>query len=1685
MQPMFFSFCSVKIFFLLHLTLLILVGFHSMQNQVSEGKVSSSSAEETTENEDHNQHTTYFLLDIQEPEQQDETEASITTQQQQQQQKKKNKRRSSHSDASTRRSSSSSSSTSSSVSAQVVIDHGHLRQPHQSHHASFSHRLDKHANHLFRSGDDESESDYAYSFLHHIPPTNDQEQNPQSSNLIYHESSTASVFYHDDDDDDMSKKSSDPSPSSEKPILDNATQQQQSAKKYNNYTSDKILKNDENDDDFMHRTNPHNYYNDNCTDETEKGNNGTTLDGHMFRKSMDDEDDHAIADDESENGSGMKGNHMDNGSNNKRYQQRRKKLHRRNLIKQPAESHHLQPSNDNCSSPLNSSCSTPKQSLHYSRKLNKRAQRILEANLHSHSWSRRESLQPCNYPAVGLSSDEALQKLLSIAQQILDEERGRIQKKIDIRDWLYRPENIFSFVCAMACLAYYIAGYLKSDPYQYRITGALIETILILLMTIWNGFLYYREQTLTCYEMTDRATTIMEALKRSGMNMVQDIKIPFIPSMTVAKVVRDGVVRIFPVNLLVEGDIVEMIYGDVAPGRMKYIHQQRYRPYEKEIKPSSQDNNNNNNNNNSNNNNKPKGDDDTKEESNLNHETNNNNNNNNNNNDGSPLNQREYYLAENQAFKPSFFGIPPPSGLMEEYLGCRGRYQFTLLETPLEEHMRTALSQTRPKTVIMNEARVLFRILYGHLIWYVLGISLVINLLVFGLKEYRGHDIGLEQLVEQVFWLPFLAVLPLLPLCVPSLWLIARSFGNAQLLILFEALQISKTEYEDDDEVDEFDTEAPPPTKDLELSPNAVWDRFCSLLNRWDRLSLTRSTNLLESLGSTTVICCLDREGTIANPFPTAEQLMFPNNEEDTSYLDLEEDSDEPFGYTFEDEDWESYLPQLKPVGLNFMLNTNCGVVQGRKRTDYHRKRSKLQVYGRTAAARQACICRLGKCIGFRENSLQSFALRAEIYTFAPYHDILMTPRYQFSQYYEFEVPNALSTVFEERSSGSYQLLTDGHPALVLDKCSDYWDGTSLQTMSSKMEKKIHDFFQNAEIHDMQCIAYAYRPINTSNGGRIPFLNPSDDENEDPGCAFVVLPYKPPSNDSSSSDSSSSSSDMSSSASIDHSEDFTTTKKVHQGKTSPSSPKNHRSRKTSNNNNNIIHHPSHTVDNHDSSSQSSMNNDSLSETDYSFEDDEPVDEQEEETFYKEVVKGQIFLGMAAMCHQPKQNVVDFIEDLGLAGIRFVYFSHTAERESKAFAERLGLETDWNSCILLSNPDDEHCGNGYIQTHDIKAQLPRGIDQIRPHLENVDDIPLHVSLFAECAPPAIKEMIRIFQENGEVVCCIGNALNIKNTESFALADISIGMEPMHTRAQSRGRLSLNGRQPPLAVGASLVSLPCGLFMQYETSLYAVTQLIRDARRLLTCVRTGFVFYLGTCMALTCLQMISFCTVLPPILTGYQILWVLWIILPILTLSMLFTPLDDNIMLLMPGKNIDHLTDMKRFFFYFVLRFILLFVICLAIFIMSLVYGMNAPASQIFGLFGTQGWLHWTNEQQWAVILAQNFMLIIFVWCIAWMSATFLHRTYSLREFIPFRNKVWIGAFVMTIILQFCFCAVSLAHCPIKLDTIPWYVYFIGFISPVILVPTQELVKLHDEKEFIRFQKRSKLEFSTKLGMHSPL
>ena len=107
----------------------------------------------------------------------------------------------------------------------------------------------------------------------------------------------------------------------------------------------------------------------------------------------------------------------------------------------------------------------------------------------------------------------------------------------------------------------------------------------------------------------------------------------------------------------------------------------------------------------------------------------------------------------------------------------------------------------------------------------------------------------------------------------------------------------------------------------------------------------------------------------------------------------------------------------------------------------------------------------------------------------------------------------------------------------------------------------------------------------------------------------------------------------------------------------------------------------------------------------------------------------------------------------------VLCSHCAE-----FASRLGLETDWNCCIALSNEMSE---DEPAELTEEKSQLPYGIQNIRPHLENVDDVPLLVPIFSRCTPTTTSEMIRILQENGEVVACLGCSAKSFNALAFSV------------------------------------------------------------------------------------------------------------------------------------------------------------------------------------------------------------------------------------------------------------------------------------------------------------------------------
>ena len=66
-------------------------------------------------------------------------------------------------------------------------------------------------------------------------------------------------------------------------------------------------------------------------------------------------------------------------------------------------------------------------------------------------------------------------------------------------------------------------------------------------------------------------------------------------------------------------------------------------------------------------------------------------------------------------------------------------------------------------------------------------------------------------------------------------------------------------------------------------------------------------------------------------------------------------------------------------------------------------------------------------------------------------------------------------------------------------------------------------------------------------------------------------------------------------------------------------------------------------------------------------------------------QGLVFLGLCGKRHQAKVDAVDNIDDLRKAGIRFMHFTGERQRKGLAFAERLGLDADWNCCISLEDP----------------------------------------------------------------------------------------------------------------------------------------------------------------------------------------------------------------------------------------------------------------------------------------------------------------------------------------------------------------------------------------------------------------
>ena len=127
-----------------------------------------------------------------------------------------------------------------------------------------------------------------------------------------------------------------------------------------------------------------------------------------------------------------------------------------------------------------------------------------------------------------------------------------------------------------------------------------------------------------------------------------------------------------------------------------------------------------------------------------------------------------------------------------------------------------------------------------------------------------------------------------------------------------------------------------------------------------------------------------------------------------------------------------------------------------------------------------------------------------------------------------------------------------------------------------------------------------------------------------------------------------------------------------------------------------------------------------------------------------LINNQIFLGVLGSLVVPRKEIQQLLSTLSDAGVRFIYFSPRNMRRQKELASQMGIDVAWNCAISLrpleSGEDDPHRMVSNYADWDVNAKLPHGLENVRKHLREVDNVPLLVSLFTDVTKETTMGMV---------------------------------------------------------------------------------------------------------------------------------------------------------------------------------------------------------------------------------------------------------------------------------------------------------------------------------------------------------
>uniref|UniRef100_A0A4W6ELP6 Transmembrane protein 94 n=1 Tax=Lates calcarifer TaxID=8187 RepID=A0A4W6ELP6_LATCA len=1304
-------------------------------------------------------------------------------------------------------------------------------------------------------------------------------------------------------------------------------------------------------------------------------------------------------------------------------------------------------------------------------------------------WLSCVLLQEGDAVTLGLSTVQALVKLRDQLSNLLEQhQRATHRREQWVNSFLYHGNRHSCLHWPGAALTLLVVlGLFCCHGSQPKGSSGieLVNAAALLLLFLLNLLLVGRQERLKRSEMVRRLKGIITQLRcvgevRWSQSLYPDLYTPSSPSWSLHWTYRDSQLVNLPVSLLVEGDIIALRPGQEAFASLRGIKDD------------------------------------------------------------------EHIVLEPGDLFPPF--SPPPSPRANEKRGPQNPQQhrlFRVVRTPVLDIVRNSLelALSRPITVLDNE-RFTVQSVITKLVCPVVVAFLLVNTI-----RYFCKAPNLTPACYNFFQLQLMGVLAILPLLFPVMWVLVNAFGEARVLAEFSRVSPAGLLAKFSEDTLSSYTEVVSSQEML----RCVWRHLIGVL-KGESQTLCYTSSLLHTLGSVTVLCCVDKQGILSWPNPSPETVLFfsgrvepPHNSQDdlrddlsvnsycrmetdddrdevcevqallclpaesstqpgegpelseTSHdtpahsrtkhhsgsnvsfshdteggeddqaqdfamgcpeleaedfvcdyhlemLSLSQDQQNPASIQFDDLSWQCHLPSLKPLGLNIMLNLcNASVTQQLCRFSDHLSNLALQESHGTVLPVYVPwgLCELSRLIGFTPGARELFKQENHLALYQlPSGEKTKELTSRHLHYFIKRQPpmsHLISLFVRDSSSNNIQMLSHGSADLILEACTDFWDGTDIYPLSGSDRKKVLDFYQRACLSGY-CSAFAYKPMQVSLSSQ---LNGKCVELAPGPCLFsgVELPSTTP---------------------IKH---------------------------------------------------NSCRN--------SWSSDEGIGEGVEREDCVQALSGQIFMGMVSSQFQARLDTVRLIDALVTACIRFVYFSMEDELRSKVFAEKMGLETGWNCHISLTPNGDSPCdGAPSSPSHgsmhedlnqdsrdeaegpllpeeeahsdlasfqptdsDVpsfledcnRAKLPRGIHQVRPHLKNIDNVPLLVPLFTDCTPDTMCEMMKIMQENREVTCCLGSAANFRNSRLFLQSDLSIALDPLYPSQCSWETFGyatgggFNGEVEglsPLRLSGQLNSLGCSVTFHQGESV-SMVKLIEQARHTTYGIRKCFLFLLQCQLSLVIIQFLACLAQLPPPMNTTDILWLSCFSCPLLSVSLLGKPPDSSVMAVATGKNLDAIPRKTQNYFLgcFLLKFGLTMCAYLLAFGFTLEQLLNACTNRsihwliccITSLFlcycsSSDEAPQWFSELSNGLLLTQKVMAGFLVLHTVVISLSYVHRSQPLWRKSPFSNTWW--CLTVPVVLYPC------------LDYELWFV-------PCVRSSVR-----------VRYQKRQKLQFETKLGMNSP-